>query len=117
MKHPTQVEDLIYAKRSDVSYRVEEGIVTICRQQNHPIQQFFRKYWKWSIPQQSTLTLDEYGSLVFQLIDGKRTVGMIAEALKASYPEIDIHLMTRLVLYLNQMEKDEHLVVCLNNDQ
>lgn len=102
---------MIYAKRAEVTYRVDHGVVTIYRTHNHPIQNFFRKWLKWKIPETSTLTLDAYGSLVFQLIDGTRSVSAIAEELVKAYPESETHLTTRLLMYLNHIEKDEHLVV------
>ncbi|MDO4670561.1 MAG: PqqD family protein [Aerococcus sp.] len=107
------LKQMVYAKRSDVHYTVSNGIVTIHRQHDHRIQKFVRKWLHWKIPEQSTLTLDAYGSLVFQLIDGTRTVWAIAEELVRTYPETETHLTTRLLLYLNRLEKDEHLVVCL----
>ena len=57
-------------------------------------QRFFRR------PRVSHIRLDAMGSFVFQCIDGKRTVGALAELVKAEFGEDAEPLYGRLVQYL-----------------
>ena len=57
-------------------------------------QRFFRR------PRVSRIRLDAMGSFVFQRIDGKRTVGALAELVKTEFGEDAEPLYGRLVHYL-----------------
>ena len=57
-------------------------------------QKFFKR------PRVSHIALDEMGSFIFPLIDGMRTVGDIAELVKAEFGEAAEPLYDRLVQYM-----------------
>ena len=57
-------------------------------------QKFFKR------PRVSHIALDEMGSFIFPLIDGQRTVGDIAELVKAQFGEAAEPLYNRLVQYM-----------------
>ena len=59
------------------------------------------------IPQRTYMSLDEYGTFVFSMIDGKTTVKEIGEALSAQHEEASQQLYERLFLYLNHLETVE----------
>ena len=57
-------------------------------------QKFFKR------PRVSHIALDEMGSFIFPRIDGRRTVGEIAELVKAEFGEAAEPLYNRLVQYM-----------------
>ena len=57
-------------------------------------QKFFHR------PRVSHIDLDEMGSFIFQRIDGQRTVGQIAELVKAEFGQEAEPLYDRLVKYM-----------------
>ena len=74
------------------------GMVTI-----HMIHRGFYAWlaqWLFRRPRVSHIRLDAMGSFVFQCIDGKRTVGALAELVKAEFGEDAEPLDGRLVQYL-----------------
>ena len=52
--------------------------------------------------------LEEHGSIVWTLIDGKRTVSEIIEKLEDHFPD-DSGYEARVVAYLTQMQKDQFI--------
>lgn len=95
--------------KEDVQWENNEGIITIIREQNHWIQRFLRKL-SFHIPEKTYLELDEYGSFVFQQIDGKQSVYDIGKKLGEKYEETNEFLYNRLLLYLNHLEINESLI-------
>ena len=55
-------------------------------------------------PRVSHIALDEYGSFVWSLIDGKRTVGQIADSLKEKYGKKAEPLYERLARFFQILE-------------
>jgi hypothetical protein len=103
------LKQLVFAKNMTVQYQLKKGIITIVRPQDHPIQKFCRKL-HLKIPQQTYLDLDTYGSFVFRKINGKRNVYEIGQELGKKYPGADEFLYSRLLLYLQHIELNEHLI-------
>lgn len=85
----------------------KDGIVTIHmvnRGFYHSIaQKFFHK------PRVSHIDLDEQGSFVWQQIDGKRTVGQIAERMHTQFGKKAEPLYNRLVTYLNILRNNNFI--------
>lgn len=105
------LKKVIYKKNNQVDYLISpDGIVTIVRQQNHPIQKFFRKLGI-KIPHRTYLELDEYGSFIFKNIDGKTNVYDLGKKLSDKFKGSRDMLYTRLVIYLQNIEKNEKLIV------
>nr|SFZ88779.1 FIG00906203: hypothetical protein [Loigolactobacillus rennini] len=103
------LKQLVFEKNDAVQYRLKKGQVTIIRPQNHPIQNFFRKL-HMRIPEKTYLDLDEYGSFVFKKINGRRNVYEIGQELAKKYQGADEYLYSRLLLYLQHIEVNEHLI-------
>ena len=103
------LKGLIYAKVTNVNFKDKKGVVTLIKEQNHPIQKFFRKL-HFKIPSNTYLELDAYGSFVFQNIDGKKSIFEIGQMLKEKYPESGNLLYSRLLVYLNVLENNEKVI-------
>lgn len=104
----------VYEIRPDVNYRIEKKHVIIVKEQNHWFQRFLRKIF-FKIPKQSEMKLDAYVSFIFQLIDGKLTVGELGEKLSIQYEEAGDKLYERLFLFLNHLENNENWIRKIEN--
>lgn len=104
-----ELKKIIFEKDTNVKFQVRQGTVVIVREQMHPIQKFFRKL-HFKIPKKTYLELDEYGSFVYQMVDGQHSVYDIGQALGKKYDEANEYLYSRLLIYLNHIEKNEHLI-------
>ncbi len=87
----------VYNRQNDWSAD-DEGIVTV-----HMVHRGFyatiaQKFFH--TPRVSHIRLDEYGSFLWKRIDGKRTVGQLAEEMKAEFGEKAEPLYDRLVKYM-----------------
>ena len=108
------VLNIIYKISDNLEYEVdEENIVTILMKQDHKVQRFFRKL-KFRIPEYKKISLDEYGSWIFLLIDGNRNVKDIGESLEVKYGESVHPLYERLLLFLNHIEVNCHYIEKVN---
>lgn len=96
----------VYRLNPKIEYQIEEDRVLIIKRQNHWIQRFFRKL-SVRIPEMTTIKLDDYGSQLFQAIDGKLTIEELGQILVGSHQEAGIHLYERLELYLHYLETEE----------
>lgn len=104
MKNNEDVLGIIFKASDTIDVEVSnDNIVTILEKQDHKVQNFFRKL-KFKIPQYKKIALDEFGSTVFLLIDGKRTVKEIGEILDSKYGEKIHPLYERLLLFLNHID-------------
>lgn len=103
------LKELVFKKNPRVNYKVEGKQVTIIRAQNHWIQKFLRKL-HFKIPEFTYLDLDEYGSFVFQQIDGQRSAYEIGQNLGEQFEEANDYLYSRLLLYLKQLEVNEQII-------
>lgn len=79
--HTEQILSKIPVINEDLNFEVNEGIVTVKKEQAHKIQKVLRKLGA-DIPQESKLELDEYSSTVFLNINGENSIydlGVIME--------------------------------------
>lgn len=104
-----QLLDRVYQMKPDLQYEVRDGIVFVIKEQNAWIQRMLRKI-KYKIPETSEMELDQYGSFIFQQIDGQRDVREIGKRLGEAYEEANAQLYDRLLLYLNHLEKNEKYI-------
>lgn len=104
MKNNEDVLGIIFKVSDTIGVEISnDNIVTILEKQDHKVQNFFRKL-KFKIPQYKKIELDQFGSTVFLLIDGKRTVKEIGEILDSKYGEKIHPLYERLLLFLNHID-------------
>ena len=114
---PSNNEEVLNIKfkiSDDLEYEIgTDNIVTVLEKQDHKFQKFFRKL-KFRIPEYKKTSLDEYGSCVFLLIDGKKTVKDIGESLEVKYGDSVHPLYERLLLFLNHIEVNCHYIKKIN---
>ncbi|MBV7390704.1 PqqD family protein [Enterococcus alishanensis] len=99
----------VYRIKDPIHYEVRDGVVFIIKENNAKIQKVLRKI-RYKIPKTSEMELDEYGSFIFQQIDGVRTVGEIAELLGDAIEEANNQLYDRLIIYMHHLEKNEKYI-------
>jgi hypothetical protein len=103
--------DTVYAIHAKLDYEIDDRrIVTILRKQDHWIQRFARKL-KCKIPAYRRTTMDDYASLAFLSIDGKRSVKDIGAIMAAQFGDQANPLYERLLVFLNHIEKTERFIV------
>lgn len=104
--------DVVFKISGTVEYRIDKtGYVVVTEHQEHNKLQKFAKKLKMRIPEKRTITMDEFGSFVFQQIDGRRTVRQIGEILEAQYGDRVKPLYERLSLFMEMLEKKSHYIV------
>lgn len=109
-----EILSIIFKISDGLEYEVSaDNIVTMLVKQDHKIQKFFRKL-KVRIPEYKKTSLDEYGSCVFLLIDGIKTVKDIGENLEVKYGEKVHPLYERLLLFLNHINVNCHYIEKIN---
>ena len=96
--------DGVPRRREDRPWRVkEDGIVEIDMENKgfyHFIaQKFFRK------PRVSHISLDRYGSVVWQSIDGKNTVLDVIHIMEKEFPNEKDRMLDRVVTYLATLQR------------
>lgn len=97
--------DSIPERRSDRPWRVmDDGMVEIDMENKgfyHSIaQKFFRK------PRVSHIALDQYGSVVWQNIDGKNNVLDIVRIMEREFPEEKKRMLDRVVTYMATLQNN-----------
>lgn len=95
-----------------ISYeKDDDGLVIIQKEWNgfyyRIAQKFFHK------PKVSNISLDEYGSFIWQNIDGKRTVFDISKILDAHFPKMEKSL-SRLIKFL-EILNDHNFIILKEN--
>lgn len=108
---PTQISSsqIVYQKSPVIKYKIKDGIVFIIEVQDHFIQKILRKL-HFKIPEKTYLELDEYGSFVFQQINGEVNVNIIGQKLAYKYKETEKNLYERLTLYLDFLETNKKYI-------
>ena len=93
---------------------LEDGLVDITVENtgfyNTLAQKLFKK------PRYSFIKLDEYGSCVWQQIDGKKTIYEIGQILKNTHKEAGTQLYERLSSYFGILERNQYITF-VNRDE
>ncbi|MDR2975959.1 MAG: PqqD family protein [Streptococcaceae bacterium] len=105
-KHNATDLSVIYDIRPATKYDEFDGHIRVIKEQNHWSQRFMRRLGV-KIPLRSYKELDDYGTFVFKMIDGKRTIHEIGSALSEKYEEAGDQLYERLIPYLEHLERNE----------
>ncbi len=108
MKHKNDnFLDYIPVISKNISWDNSEGIVTVNISHNGFFpwitQRFFKK------PKISHIKLDDYGSFVWQHIDGTNTVSSIADFMKKEYGNAAEPLYDRLIKYLRILKNNDFI--------
>lgn len=87
---------------------LEDGIVEVTVENtgfyNTLAQKLFKK------PRYSFIKLDEYGSCVWQNIDGKKTIYEIGQVLEKSHKGAGHQLYERLSTYFGILERNKYII-------
>ena len=100
--------DFMPAKNPEIEYRVDDsGKVTVLIEWKgfyHKIaQRFFHR------PRVSEIALDEYGSFVWVLIDGRKDVHELSQELEKKFPKME-NSLARLIKFI-EILKDNYLII------
>ena len=87
----------------------EQGVVTIFVENKGVFNRLAQKFLKK--PKVSQVHLEEMGSFIWPLIDGKCTIMIIGEAVKEHFGEDAEPLYPRLVQYIKNLENYEFIKV------
>ena len=96
--------DLVFVKNESRPWRVkDDGLVEIDMENlgffNSIAQKFFKK------PRISHISLDKYGSLLWQALDGNATVNDILKAMTEAFPAERDKMLNRVVQFLATLER------------
>ena len=96
--------DLIFVKNENWPWRVKDnGFVEIDMENrgffNSIAQKFFKK------PRISHISLDKYGSILWQALDGKATVSDILKKMTEAFPSESDKMLNRVVQFLATLER------------
>ena len=101
--------DRVPQKNKYYSYSTRTGLVTIYVPHRGPLEKMVRFIFKK--PDMSTISLDELGSYVWRMIDGKNTVYDIARRVESYYGEEAYPIYDRLVVYINHLKKNDLITI------
>ena len=87
----------------------EDGLVKIIIHRNGLLEKIVRPFVK--SPKTMTIDLDGLGSCVWKAIDGKKTVGEIAEEVKQQFGEDAEPLYERLATYVNILRNNKFVTL------
>lgn len=98
-----EVLRLVYRPKAPIRAEIQEERVTLLKPLDHPIQNFARRL-RLKIPSHRHLQLDEFGSFIWQQLDGKTTVQEVGQRLDKRFGAAAHPLYERLLLFLNHLE-------------
>ncbi|MDR0880592.1 MAG: PqqD family protein [Clostridioides sp.] len=106
---------IVYKIVDDLEYDVaEDGIVTVMKRQDHWVQNLFRKF-HFRIPEITRISMDEYGSFLFNRIDGKRTVKELGELMYEEFGEDANPLYERILVFLNHIDVNAEYIYIVDD--
>lgn len=100
----------IPVRRDDRPWRViEDGTVEVDMENKgfyHSIaQKFFKK------PRVSHISLGEYGSVIWQNIDGKNSVMQLVKIMERAFPDEKDRMMDRVVTYMATLQRNHFITM------
>jgi len=102
MKQKENYLDLVFSKNTEIKFEEKDGIVTLFIENkgvfNKIAQKLLRK------PKVTQLHLEEFGSFIWNQIDGVKTVIQISEFVKEKFGEKAEPLLPRLVQYFKILQ-------------
>ncbi|KYH33275.1 coenzyme PQQ synthesis protein D [Clostridium tepidiprofundi DSM 19306] len=95
---------LYIPQRKHDDWEVRNGRVYLNFYHNKPVEKFVR--WLFKKPYKSDIELDERGTTVWQLMDGKRTVYDISKELSKKFGDDEKTSNQRLIMYLRYLVRE-----------
>ena len=105
MKGTENYLDLVPVKHPRNTWTDTGGIVTIHRVNRGLINRLAQMLF--GCPGVSRIDLDAFGSFLWRRMDGRRTVGDLAQALKAEFGDRAEPLYARLVVFLQNLRNND----------
>ena len=105
---PANYMDVIFVKSEDHPWLCKEGGIVEIEMENKGFfnavaQRFFQK------PRKSRISLDTYGSALWQQLDGKNTVMQIVEVMINAFPDEKDRMLDRVVHFLSTLEANKFI--------
>ena len=102
-KLPANYLDVVYVPADGLAYRVnEDGAVVLDMEHtgffDRIAQRFFHR------PRVSRVALDSYGSTLWKLLDGERSVGGVVEAMEEAFPDERERMLDRVAQFFVTLE-------------
>lgn len=94
--------------------KTETGITQILVPRNGMLDRIVRVFKK--TPEVMKIDLDEYGTFVWNLIDGKRNIKEIGEQLNLEFGDEVEPLYERLVIYINILRNNKFITLSKNEN-
>lgn len=108
MKKNNNFLDYIPAISNKVTWSQKDDIVTVNMYHKGFYAFIAHKFFKR--PSVSHIKLDEYGSFIWLLIDGKNTISDLADCMKEKYGDKAEPLYERLVTYMRILRNNKFII-------
>ena len=100
--------DIQFIPANHILYKTEDSIVTLDVENkgffNRIAQKFFGQ------PKISHISLDKYGSTLWQLLDGENTVFQIVKKMEESFPTEKDKMLNRVIAFLHNLQVNKYIV-------
>jgi Coenzyme PQQ synthesis protein D (PqqD). len=87
----------------------EDGSVVIDVENKGPHHRIAQKFWHK--PKVSHISLDAYGTALWNLMDGKNTVYDIVMAMKKQFPGEEDRMLDRVVTFLGTLQNNRFIII------
>jgi len=102
--------DLIFVHAGDKPYTVDDkGIVTVDVTNKGFYNKIAQRFW--NKPSVSHIELDEYGSCVWNSLDGQNTVNEVLEIMYDKYPDEKERMLDRLITFMNILQNNKYIII------
>lgn len=100
--------DIQFIPEKKIFWKIEENIVTLDVENkgifNNIAQKFFGQ------PKISHISLDKYGSTLWQLLDGENTVFEIVKKMEEAFPAEKEKMLNRVIAFLHNLQVNKYIV-------
>jgi len=100
--------DIIFIPEKSISWKEEENLVILDVENkgffNRIAQKFFGQ------PKISHISLDKYGSTLWQLLDGENTVFQIVKKMEEAFPAEKDKMLNRVITFLHNLQVNKYIM-------
>ena len=102
-KLPANYMDVVYRRAEGLAFHDNDKGLTVLDVENTGFynriaQRFFHR------PRVSHIALDKYGTALWRLLDGERSVFCLVQEMKAAFPDEEDRMLDRCVQFLHTLE-------------
>lgn len=99
--------DIQFIPEKKIFWKIEENIVNLDVENkgffNRIAQKFFGQ------PKISHISLDKYGSTLWQLLDGENTVFQIVKKMEEAFPTEKDKMLNRVIAFLHTLQTNKYI--------